>query len=461
MTTLLTTGTQGIPVSLINTADYKTWLGKQPEHTQRWLNSSGYQGKGLSLIPTAEGKLQAAVFAAEDTCQAMACGDLARLLPQGTYCVAGDNATQRRVAIAWGMGAYQFDRYKNPEETPPVDSATPATLALPTAELTAEVQSYLTAINTVRDLINTPASDMMPEHLGDAVEAIAKPFNAQVTQWVGDELLTHNYPTIHAIGRASDHAPRLIDLRWGEPGHPKITLVGKGVCFDSGGLDVKGAASMRLMKKDMGGAAQVIGLAQLIMARQLPVRLRVLIPAVENAIAGDAYRPGDIIKTRKGISVEIENTDAEGRLILCDALTEADSEAPDLLLDFATLTGATTVALGNEMAGLFCDNDTLSQAITACGEQCDDPIWRLPLHQPYKALLKSDVADLVNCTKDGIAGGTLAALYLQAFVSEQTRPHWAHFDIMAWNVRQLPGRPLGGEASAIRGVFEYLLGRYG
>ena len=452
MTKLFATNTQGIPVNLINTADYSTWLATQPENYQAWLNSSDYQGEGLSLIPAANGSVQAVVFGAKDITQAMVCGDLPLLLPAGVYQLTGDEALQRRVAIAWGMGAYQFDRYKKYEKTLP-------TLALPTAALTAEVEAYLDAMTTVRDLINTPASDMMPEHLGEAVEAMAKPFNAQVAQWVGDELLTNNYPTVHAVGRASHHAPRLIDLRWGDASHPKITLVGKGVCFDSGGLDVKGAASMRLMKKDMGGAAQVIGLAQLIMAQQLPVRLRVLIPTVENAIAGDAYRPGDIIKTRKGLTVEIENTDAEGRLILCDALAEADSEAPDLLLDFATLTGATTVALGNEMAGIYCADKTLAQEIIHCGEQLDDPIWQLPLYSPYKEFLKSDVADLVNCTKDGIGGGITAALYLQAFVSEKTS--WAHFDIMAWNVRKLPGRPLGGEVSAIRAVFDYLCGRYG
>jgi leucyl aminopeptidase len=452
MTALFKTDTQGIPITLIDTADFSAWLKAQPHRHQAWLNATHYQGDGLSLIPGGDGSLEAVIFGAKDSSQPLVCGDLPLLLPEGVYRLMADEAQQRTVAIAWGMGAYQFNRYKNPTQQLP-------TLALPTAALTETVLRYLDAITRVRDLINTPASDMMPEHLGRAVEDMAKPYNAQVVQWVGDELLEQNYPTIHAVGRASHHAPRLIDLRWGDSSHPKITLVGKGVCFDSGGLDVKGAVSMRLMKKDMGGAAQVMGLAQLIMAHQLPVRLRMLIPAVENAIAGDAYRPGDIITTRKGLTVEVENTDAEGRLVLCDALAEADSEAPELLLDFATLTGATTVALGHEMAGVFSAEDAMVQEIIRCGERLDDPVWQLPLYSPYKVFLKSDVADLVNCPKDGIAGGTIAALYLQAFVSEKTR--WLHFDIMAWNSRKLPGRPLGGEASGIRAVFEYLLGRYG
>ena len=451
MSALFTTGKQGVPITLLDTASFPQWLDTQPQHHRAWLASTHYQGDGLSLIPATDGRLEAVIVGSKTVEHPLVCGDLPLRLPEGQYRLMGCEAQQRSAAIAWGMGAYRFTPYKTAGKPLP-------TLVLPTASLLDDVQGHLDAITTVRDLINTPASDMMPEHLGAAVEALAVNFGAEVEQVVGDELLAQNYPAIHAVGRASQHAPRLIDLRWGDPNHPKVTLVGKGVCFDSGGLDVKGAASMRLMKKDMGGAAQVVGLAQLIMAHALPLRLRVLIPAVENAIAGNAYRPGDIIKTRKGLTVEIENTDAEGRLILCDALTEADSESPELLLDFATLTGATTVALGHEMAGVFTAQSEIAQAIVRCGDAVADPVWPLPLYQPYQDLLKSEVADWVNCTKDGIAGGTLAALYLQAFVSEQTP--WLHFDIMAWNSRPLPGRPLGGDVSGIRAVFEYLQRRY-
>ena len=332
------------------------------------------------------------------------------------------------------------------------------TLVLPNESLKTTVEREISAITLVRDLINTSAQDMMPEHLGETIELLAKTFDAEVTQIIGDELLAQNYPTIHAVGRASEHAPRLIDLRWGDESHPKITLVGKGVCFDSGGLDVKSADGMRNMKKDMGGAAHAMGLAQLIMAHQLPVRLRLLIPAVENAIAHNAYRPGDVIKTRKGLTVEIHNTDAEGRLVLCDALAEADTESPDLLIDFATLTGTCRVALGTELSGLFSNRKEVAAGLCRAGEIIGDPVWTLPLHAPYKAFLKSELADLVNSPSSPMGGAIVAALYLQSFISDDTP--WCHFDIMAWNTRALPGRPVGGEAMGLRAAFEYLAAKY-
>jgi leucyl aminopeptidase len=299
----------------------------------------------------------------------------------------------------------------------------------------------------------------MPEDLSRVSEQLANEYHASIKHLIGDELLENNYPTIHAVGRASIHQPRLIDLTWGQPDAPKITLVGKGVCFDSGGLDLKPSNAMRLMKKDMGGAAHVLGLAKLIMALNLPVRLRVLIPAVENAVSSNAFRPGDVLTTRQGITVEVDNTDAEGRLVLCDALTEADSENPEMIIDFATLTGACRVALGTELPGFFCNDQTLAQALQQSGDKVQDLVWQLPLHSPYQDMLKSDIADTLNSAPSPFGGAITAALYLQLFVSKNTP--WVHFDVMAWNNRKLPGRPIGGEAFGIRAVYELLAQRYG
>jgi leucyl aminopeptidase len=299
---------------------------------------------------------------------------------------------------------------------------------------------------------------MMPQNLADTAHDLAKTFNGTVKQIIGDDLLSQNYPTIHAVGRASVHAPQLIDLKWGDEKHPLITLVGKGVCFDSGGLDLKPASGMRNMKKDMGGSAHVLGLAQLIMANNLPIRLRVLISAVENAVSSNAMRPGDVITTRTGLTVEIDNTDAEGRLVLCDALAEADQENPELIIDFATLTGAMRVALGTELPGFFSTSTEVANGITLAGEKISDPVWRMPLATQYRDLLKSNIADISNCATVPFGGAITAALYLQEFVSKDT--DWVHFDVMAFNVRTLSGRPLGGEAFGVRAVFDYLQARY-
>ncbi|HCH69212.1 MAG TPA: leucyl aminopeptidase, partial [Colwellia sp.] len=317
---------------------------------------------------------------------------------------------------------------------------------------------YAEATALVRDLINTPAADMMPKELGESAQALADNFGGILKQIIGEDLLTQNYPTIHAVGRASAHQPRLIDLTWGNKQHPKITLVGKGVCFDSGGLDLKPSAGMRNMKKDMGGSAHVLGLAHLIMSHKLPINLRVLIPAVENAVSNNAMRPGDVLTTRSGLTVEIDNTDAEGRLVLCDALTEADQESPELIIDFATLTGAMRVALGTELPGFFSTCDEIAAGITNAGSKISDPVWRMPLYQPYNDLFKSTIADMANCSTTPFGGAITAALYLQKFIRKET--NWVHFDVMAFNVRTLSGRPLGGEAFGIRAVFDYLQTQY-
>ena len=450
MSKLFTVGTHGTPISVIDTEHFSDWLKSQSAQSKSWMAASGYKGTGLCLIPGTDGTLSAVVYGVDDLNKHFACGSLVTQLPEGDYRIDGDEALSQRVAFSWGVGAYTFNRYKNNRKALP-------TLVLPTKAQKEQAERTTSATTLVRDLINTPAEDMMPQHLGEVIESLAKTFGAEVQQIIGDDLLTQNYPTIHAVGRASVHAPRLIDLRWGDASHPKVTLVGKGVCFDSGGLNIKPTGGIRLMKKDMGGAANAIGLAELIMAQQLPVRLRLLIPAVENAIANNAFRPGDVITTRKGLTVEVDNTDAEGRLVLCDALAEADTENPDLLMDFATLTGACRVGLGTELPGLFTNQDSLARELMTAGVSVDDPVWNLPLFAPYREYLKSDIADLLNRGPD--AGGAItAALYLEKFVSPSTP--WMHFDLMAWNTRPLPGRPVGGEAMSIRAVFAYLCQRY-
>jgi leucyl aminopeptidase len=315
----------------------------------------------------------------------------------------------------------------------------------------------LEATFLARDLINTPANDMGPVQLEAATRAIADTYQADITVTTGLDLETQNYPLIYAVGKASTASPRLIDLRWGDPDAPKVTLVGKGVCFDSGGLDIKTAQGMLLMKKDMGGAAHALGLALLIMKLQVPVCLRVLIPAVENSIAGNATRPLDVIPSRKGITVEIGNTDAEGRLVLADALWEASREDPALIVDFATLTGAARVALGTELPAFFCNHPDLTAALKACGDQTADPLWNLPLHQPYRDLLNSKVADISNISSGSYGGAITAALFLQEFVKPKIP--WIHIDMMAWNLRSLPGRPEGGEVMGMRSVFELIRDR--
>ncbi|UTW44387.1 leucyl aminopeptidase family protein [bacterium SCSIO 12696] len=452
MNSLLITGTHGTPITLVETGNYDAWFEQQPEPLQNWLASTEYKGKGISLVPGEEGVLNQVILGVADANNHFICGDLPTSLPVGDYRLKAGEAQQKLAAFSWGLGAYSFDRYKKSEKKERPQ------LVLPTQELVDEADKLVQAVALVRDMVNTPAGDMMPQHMAEVMENLASEFGAEVNQIIGDDLLTENYPTIHAVGRASVHAPRLIDLRWGDENHPKVTLVGKGVCFDSGGLDLKPAAGMRFMKKDMGGAAHVAGLARLIMSHNLPVRLRVLVPAVENAVSGNAFRPGDVITTRQGLTVEIDNTDAEGRLVLCDALTEACTENPELIVDFATLTGACRVALGTELPGFFTDDKGLASELSEQGDNADDPVWQLPLHKPYKAMLKSEIADMTNCASGPFGGAITAALYLQAFVDKDVP--WVHFDIMAWNNRKQSGRPVGGEAFGMRAVFEVLKKRY-
>lgn len=435
--------------------EFNAWREQQDAPFRRWLTATGFKGQPgkFNLAPGPDGQLRAVVVGIKSADDLWALGELPTALPEGDYVLetAFTPRQLERLSLGWALGAYRFTRYKTPKRAA-------ARLALDPRCDYSRIRRQIDAAQLVRDLINTPAEDLMPEHLAETVQGLAQEFNATLEQTVGDELLSRNFPLIHAVGRASIHPPRLLDLRWGDPNHPPLTLVGKGVCFDSGGLDLKPSGAMRLMKKDMGGAATALGLARLIMSASLPVRLRVLIAAVDNAVAGNAFRPGDVIRSRQGLTVEIHNTDAEGRLVLGDALTAAGSEQPDFMINFATLTGAARTALGTALPALFCNDEPLAAGLLAAAEREQDPVWRLPLHQPYRELLDSKIADIANAADSPYAGAISAALFLKEFVPE--RLPWAHFDLMAWNLKSRPGRPEGGEAMAMRAVFSWLEQRY-
>ncbi len=443
------------PITPLTSEDFKSWLERADAAAKRWVESSGFEAKADThcLIPGKDGKLAGVLAGISDRNDPFCLARLTTVLAPGSYFIDADwdAAVMERATLGWALGGYRFTRYKRAEREP-------ARLVMDERVNAKHVQDQVDAVFLVRDLINTPAEDMMPEQLADAVKDLATHFDAVVNETVGDALLKENYPAIHAVGRASVHQPRLIDMRWGEPDRPKLTLVGKGVCFDTGGLDLKGASNMRLMKKDMGGAANVIGLARLVMCAKLPVRLRLLVPAVDNAVSGNAFRPGDVLATRKGLTVEVDNTDAEGRLILCDALAEAAAEKPELIIDFATLTGAARVALGTDVPAMFCNDDELAEHLLRASREAGDPVWRMPLYAPYKELIESTVADIVNSASRPFGGAITAALFLDAFVPAEIP--WAHFDLMAWSIKSRPGRPEGGDAMGLRAVFEMLRARY-
>lgn len=443
---------QSIPIQVVTTQHYAEWFEAQSDRAKAWLTSTQYKAEaGVSrVVPGEDGKVELVVCAIASVDNWWGVGSLPLALPEGSYHFVNTGADVINYALAWGLGAYQFTRYKKALRVP-------ATLVLPT-EMADYVINMVESIYLVRDCVNTPTENMGPTELADVTRELAAEFGAEYSDVVGDELLKQNYGAIHAVGRASDDEPRLLDLRWGNEAHPKLTLVGKGVCFDTGGLDIKASQYMLLMKKDMGGAAHVLGLARMIMHAKLPVRLRVLIPAVENAISGSAYRPGDVITSRKGLTIEIGNTDAEGRVVLADALTEAASENPDLLIDIATLTGAARVALGTDLPVVFSNNEDVVNAAIASGNQLLDPMWRLPLYAPYREYINSTIADINNNASEPYGGAITAALFLKEFVPD-TIP-WMHFDLMAYNTRQRPGRPQGGEAMALRALYKLIEARY-
>jgi leucyl aminopeptidase len=405
----------------------------------------------LLLVAGADGAIECALFGAGGQFSPMDAGRLSRLLPAGDWRLAGDVTDPQLASLSFILGSYSFDRYRKPREGKPQ-------LALGREVDANAVMRTAAAVFLARDLINMPTNDLGPAELEAAIRTAAKPFRAKVSSVVGDDLLKQNFPMVHAVGRASAGAPRIVELRWGRQDHPKVTLVGKGVCFDSGGLNIKPGDSMALMKKDMGGAASTLALARMIMAAKLPVCLRLIIPAVENAISGNAFRPGDVLKSRKGLSVEIGNTDAEGRLILGDALAWGDEESPELMIDMATLTGAARVALGPDLPAMYTANDQLAADIAAAGAMVHDPVWRMPLWTGYRKDLSSDVADISHISKGAFAGSITAALFLERFVEKAKA--WVHFDAYCWIGSEKPWAPVGGEAQAVRAIFAALQQRY-
>jgi len=443
-----------VPLVPLREPDLAGWQEGCSRRQQRWLTASGFEAKPGQCIalPDEEGNVHSWVFGMQEEGWLYQLAAIYRSLPPGSYALAGA-WTEKQVcqaALGWGLAAYRYERFKK-------ENHNARTLHL-SPEVAAVVQAQCAAQCFVRDLVNTPTEHLGPSQLADAVAQEADRLHAHSRIIVGEDLLTSNFPAIHAVGRASASSPRLLELTWGDPDAPLLALVGKGVCFDSGGLDLKNASGMALMKKDMGGAAHALALARLVIEHQLPVRILLLIPAVENAVSGNAYRPGDVIATRKGLSVEIGNTDAEGRVVLADALAYACEHQPELVIDFATLTGAARVALGTDLPALFSNDAQVCAQILQAGVDNEDQLWALPLFQPYREQIKSLVADLTNSAKGSYGGAITAALFLEHFVSENTP--WVHIDTFAWNQSSRPGRPEGGEALGLRAVFHYLLSRF-
>lgn len=455
------TASATVPIHRFDEAGLRNYIERLNPRQKAQLDSLGFlkkPGKHAVLLDAMGGLDQVVTCGRVDEDPRVTLiefADLAKLLPPAhVYALAEpESVDMEQVALGWGLASYRFDRYQKEKATPLAKLKVDANLDLK------KVTDQLEAIFLARDLVNTPASDLGPQELALQAKAVAKKHGATISIIEGEALVAQNYPTIYAVGKGSDRAPLLIDLRWGNPDHPKLTLVGKGVVFDTGGLNLKSASGMLLMKKDMGGGAVTLALAQLIMSQALPVRLRLLIPAVENSPGHKAFRPSDVIRTRKGISVEIGNTDAEGRLVLCDALAEAVTEEPELIIDVATLTGAARVALGQDLPGFWTGSDAIADGLIAASRKSCDPIWRMPLWRPYVENLKSQVADLNNMSNTGMGGAITAALYLHEFV----RPfqNWVHFDAYCWRTDAIPGTPKGGEASALRAIYCYLEDRFG
>ena len=446
-----------IPLLALSSAALDDWLNSAPAHARAWVESTKFSAEPgtISLVPDEAGSLCLALAGIGD--EPLSLWSLAGLparLPERAFRLEGapDAEAAGKAAFGWAMGIYEFTRYK-------ASTKRFASLVCPEGVDRAALTSAVAATGLVRDLVNTPAEDMGPEELADAARSLARAHKAKLAITVGEDLLKKNYPAIHAVGRASVNAPRLIDFVWGDADGPKVTLIGKGVCFDSGGLDLKPAAGMKIMKKDMGGAAHVLGLAAMIMEAGLKLRLRVLIPAVENSVAGNALRPLDVVTTRLGKTVEIGNTDAEGRVVLADALAEAATENPDLIIDFATLTGAARVALGPELPAMFTNDDPTADALIGQAHRQEDPLWRMPLWKPYRKMIDGQTAEITNAAASPHGGAITAALFLQEFVNPGIP--WVHLDVMAWTPAARPGRPEGGEAQAMRAAFAAIAERFG
>ncbi|MDW3223990.1 MAG: leucyl aminopeptidase family protein [Paracoccaceae bacterium] len=440
-----------LPLHVIAQSDLKDWLSKQPDYICDWVTALGFTGAlGQALVVPGTQGVPAMALAGFGTTETRARGRFhlaaaAAKLPTGAYDIASDLSEDAHdvEALGWLLAGYRFDRYRT-------QTAMAASLVAPSRVDAHAVFAIASGEALTRDLINTPASDMGPDDLEQAARDLAATHGAEIKVISGDDLLAQNFPMIHTVGRAANRAPRLIDMTWGDSG-PQITLVGKGVCFDTGGLNLKPGASMGLMKKDMGGSAAVLGLAHMIMATGVNIRLRVLIPAVENSVAGNAFRPGDILMSRKGLSVEINNTDAEGRLVLADALAYAQETDPDLIVSMATLTGAARVAVGPDLAPYYCDDAAFCAALEEAGQTQADPVWRMPFHTPYEAMIEPGIADLDNAPKGGFAGSITAALFLRRFVDSSP---YAHFDIYGWQPSDAPARPKGGVGQATRALLK-------
>ncbi|MEE2946542.1 MAG: leucyl aminopeptidase family protein [Pseudomonadota bacterium] len=442
-----------LPLFIVDTDGFDAWLVERSETTQNWLKATGFKpGIGaVSIIPGDKGSKTAAVvgFGSEKDRKRgrFALAAAAPKLSEGTYTIAQqpDGFDAEVEALGWLLSAYRFDRYKS-------GAGHEAKLICPDGIDAEKIEAIAAGEALTRDLINIPANDMGPDELEAATSKLADAHSAQLSVIRGDDLLKENFPLIHTVGRASDRAPRLLDMRWGDTG-PKLTLVGKGVCFDTGGLNLKPGSSMGLMKKDMGGAATVLGLAHMIMALKLPLQLRVLIPAVENAVSANAFRPGDILTSRKGLTVEINNTDAEGRLVLADALALASEDDPDQIISMATLTGAARVAVGPDLSPYYAEDDSVSEALLQAGSKVADPLWRMPFWDPYEPMVEPGIADLDNAPAGGFAGSITAALFLRRFATEG---RYTHFDIYGWNPSAKPARPKGGVGMGARAILEAL-----
>jgi leucyl aminopeptidase len=449
-------GQKARPIHLVDKASFEAWLKKRPADDRRLLEAQRFDGKkadSFVLLPRGADFEVAAAVKSFETLSPWCLAALAEKLPEGTYKLA--DGEPGKAALGWLLAQHRFDVYRSNKDEP---ERGPRVLVTGGAAQIERTVGLAEATALVRDLVNTPAADLGPAELEQAIREAANELGAQVRVTSGKEL-AEGYPLIAAVGgAAAEHrAPRLIELEWGKADDPRIAVVGKGVCFDSGGLDLKSAAGMRLMKKDMGGAAHALALARLVIAGKLPVRLHLLIPAVENAVSGTAYRPGDIVRSRKGTFVEIDNTDAEGRLILADALAKAVEAKPELIIDFATLTGAARVALGPDLPAFFANDDALASGAEQASRDVEDPLWRMPLWDPYDEMLKSDIADCANAANSPMAGSIVAAMFLKKFVPDEIA--WAHLDTYAWRDQAKPGRPKGGEALGLRAMLALLESR--
>lgn len=441
------------PITPIVTTDFTAWLEKQNLRVKTWIKANNFTAKSGSncLLPDNNGKITEVLLGMENVEDTLAFATLPAVLAQGTWFINANKWSAPKILkclIAWGLGSYQFTKYKK------TDKKLNAKLFIPKFCDYKHIENVINSTFLVRDLINQPAENLGPEELAKSVVAVIKTHKAQITQIVGNDLLRHNYPLIHAVGRASCRHPRLVEFTWGKPTAPKLAIIGKGICFDSGGLDLKPSSGMLDMKKDMAGVAHALGLANMIMTAKLPVHLHVILPMAENLVSGNSIKPKDVFTSRNGKTVEITNTDAEGRLLLADAITRAAEKKPDLIIDMASLTGAATIALGPEIISMFTNNDALAANVTKAFTKEQDLIWRMPLHKPYRELLNSKIADISSCSLSGYAGSITAALFLQEFVP--TKTSWMHLDLIGANVKSRPGHPAGGEAMGLQGLFAYI-----